>query len=84
MNSLNFRAPSATAVYPLHGVGSMLLDLHQQMAEQYHVYSAGSPAAHSLSVAERLAGRSTLLLLLLQHRNHEKAQKLARNRSLAP
>lgn len=62
MNSLNFCGPSATAVYPLHGVGSMLLDLHQQMAEQYHVYSAGSPAAHSLSVAERLAGRSTLLL----------------------
>lgn len=57
MNSLNFCAPSATAVYPFHGVSSMLLDLHQQMAEQYHVYSAGRPAAHTLSVAERLAGR---------------------------
>lgn len=56
-------------MYPLHGVSTMLLDLHQQMAEQYHVYSAGSPAAHSLSVAERLAGRSTLLLLVLL-RNH--------------
>lgn len=57
MNSLNFCGPSATVVYPFHGVSSMLLELHQQMAEQYQVYSAGSPAAHTLSVAERLAGR---------------------------
>lgn len=57
MNSFNFCGPSATAAYPFHDVNSMLLDLHHQMAEQYHVYSAGSPAAHTLSVAERLAGR---------------------------
>lgn len=60
MNSLNFCGPSTAAVYPLHGVNSMLLDLHHQMAEQYHAYSAGSPAAHTLSVAERLAGRAPL------------------------
>lgn len=66
MNSLNFCGESATAVYPFHGVSSMLLDLHQQMAEQYHVYSAGRPAAHTLSVAERLAGRVGHALLPTQ------------------
>ncbi|XP_056894071.1 diencephalon/mesencephalon homeobox protein 1-B [Takifugu flavidus] len=71
MNSLNFCAPSATAVYPLHGVSSMLLDLHQQMAEQYHVYSAGSPAAHSLSVAERLAE----LILEARYGNQQKQRR---------
>lgn len=46
-------------VFPLHGVNAMLLELHHQMAEQYSVYSAASPAVHTLSVAERLAGMST-------------------------
>ena len=67
MNSLNFCGPSSGGgggvggvggVYPLHGVNSMLFDLRHQMAEQYHVFSAASPAAHTLSVAERLAGGS--------------------------
>lgn len=61
MNSLDFCATSsgpagARAGYPLRTVNSMLFDLHHQMAEQYHVYSAASPAVHTLSVAERLAG----------------------------
>lgn len=68
MNSLNFCGPSATAVYPFHGVNSMLLDLHHQMAEQYHVYSAGSPAAHTLSVAERLAGRPRCTIKVERYR----------------
>eukprot|EP00064_Thunnus_orientalis_P012843 superscaffoldBa00002014_g12879 len=55
MNSLNFCWQSSGGVYPLRGVNSMLFDLHHQMAEQYHVYSAASPTAHTLSVAERLA-----------------------------
>lgn len=58
MNSLNFCGTSGGGVYPLHGVSSMLFDLHHQMAEQYHVYPAASPAVHTLSVAERLAGGS--------------------------
>lgn len=58
MNSLNFCETSSSAAYPLHGVNSMLFDLHHQMAEQYHVYTAASPTVHTLSVAERLAGRS--------------------------
>lgn len=62
MNSLDFcgtpsgAAAGAGAGYPLRTVNSTLFDFHQQMAEQYHVYSAGSPAVHTLSVAERLAG----------------------------
>ncbi|XP_037324855.2 diencephalon/mesencephalon homeobox protein 1 isoform X1 [Pungitius pungitius] len=56
MNGLNFCGTSSGGgVYPLHGVPSMLFDLHHQMAEQYHVYSAACPTAHTLSVAERLA-----------------------------
>lgn len=48
---------SSAAVYPLHGVNSVLFDLHHQMAEQYRVYPAATPTVHTLSVAERLAGR---------------------------
>ena len=58
MNSLNFCWQSNAGVHPLRGVNSMLFDLHHQMAEQYHVYSAASPTVHTLSVAERLAGGS--------------------------
>ncbi|KAM7012652.1 diencephalon/mesencephalon homeobox protein 1-B isoform 2-T2 [Tautogolabrus adspersus] len=71
MNSLNFCGPSRGAVYPLHGVSSMLLDLHQQMAEQYHVYSAASPAVHTLSVAERLAE----LILEARYGNQQKQRR---------
>lgn len=60
MNSLDFCGTSssagARAGYPLRTVNAMLFDLHHQMAEQYHVYSAANPAVHTLSVAERLAG----------------------------
>lgn len=63
MNSLNFCGASSgvggVGAYPLHGVNSMLFDLHHQMAEQYHVYSAAAPTVHTLSVAERLAGGFT-------------------------
>ncbi|TNN29823.1 Diencephalon/mesencephalon homeobox protein 1-B [Liparis tanakae] len=47
---------ASRGAFPLHGAHA-LLDLHRQMAEQYHVFSvaAGGPAAHALSVAERLA-----------------------------
>lgn len=53
--SMNFCGPGG-AGFPLHGVNPALLDLHHQMAEQYHVYSAAGSTLHSLSVAERLAG----------------------------
>ncbi|XP_056270988.1 paired box protein Pax-6 [Pseudoliparis swirei] len=65
MDSL--RCAASRGVFPLHGAHA-LLDLHRQMAEQYHVFSAaaGGPAAHALSVAERLAGaRSCCLLTVL-------------------
>ncbi|XP_028442393.1 diencephalon/mesencephalon homeobox protein 1-B [Perca flavescens] len=71
MNSLNFRGPSSGGVYPLHGVNSMLFDLHHQMAEQYHVYSAAGPAAHTLSVAERLAE----LILEARYGNQQKQRR---------
>ncbi|XP_060890992.1 diencephalon/mesencephalon homeobox protein 1-B isoform X1 [Labrus mixtus] len=71
MNSLNFCGPSRGGVYPLHGVNSLLLDLHQQMAEQYHVYSAASPAVHTLSVAERLAE----LILEARYGNQQKQRR---------
>lgn len=72
MNSLDFcgtpRGAGARAGYPLRTVNSMLFDLHHQMAEQYHVYSAASPAVHTLSVAERLAGGFALDLARAQTR----------------
>ncbi|XP_042368172.1 diencephalon/mesencephalon homeobox protein 1 [Plectropomus leopardus] len=74
MNSLNFCGTSSgvgAGVYPLHGVNSMLFDLHHQMAEQYHVYSAASPAAHTLSVAERLAE----LILEARYGNQQKQRR---------
>uniref|UniRef100_UPI0037E98F34 diencephalon/mesencephalon homeobox protein 1-B n=1 Tax=Semicossyphus pulcher TaxID=241346 RepID=UPI0037E98F34 len=71
MNSMNFCGSPPGGVYPLHGVNSMLLDLHQQMAEQYHVYSAASPAVHALSVAERLAE----LILEARYGNQQKQRR---------
>ncbi|XP_070688336.1 diencephalon/mesencephalon homeobox protein 1-B [Pempheris klunzingeri] len=71
MNSLNFCGTSSSGVYPLRGVNSMLFDLHQQMAEQYHVYSAASPSAHTLSVAERLAE----LILEARYGNQQKQRR---------
>ncbi|XP_051233426.1 diencephalon/mesencephalon homeobox protein 1-B [Dicentrarchus labrax] len=71
MNSLNFCGPSSGAVYPLHGVNSVLFDLHHQMAEQYHVYSAASPTVHTLSVAERLAE----LILEARYGNQQKQRR---------
>ncbi|KAG7230583.1 hypothetical protein INR49_025300 [Caranx melampygus] len=58
-------------VYPLHGVNSMLFDLHHQMAEQYHVYSAAAPTVHTLSVAERLAE----LILEARYGNQQKQRR---------
>ncbi|XP_031715668.1 diencephalon/mesencephalon homeobox protein 1-B [Anarrhichthys ocellatus] len=72
MNSLNFCGTSSGGgVYPLHGVHSMLFDLHHQMAEQYHVYSAASPTVHTLSVAERLAE----LILEARYGNQQKQRR---------
>ncbi|XP_070765055.1 diencephalon/mesencephalon homeobox protein 1 [Enoplosus armatus] len=71
MNSLNFCGASSGGVYPLHGVNSMLFDLRHQMAEQYHVYSAASPAVHTLSVAERLAE----LILEARYGNQQKQRR---------
>ncbi|XP_044217833.1 diencephalon/mesencephalon homeobox protein 1-B [Thunnus albacares] len=71
MNSLNFCWQSSGGVYPLRGVNSMLFDLHHQMAEQYHVYSAASPTAHTLSVAERLAE----LILEARYGNQQKQRR---------
>uniref|UniRef100_UPI003AAF0A68 paired box protein Pax-6 n=1 Tax=Centroberyx gerrardi TaxID=166262 RepID=UPI003AAF0A68 len=71
MNSLNFCGASSGGVYPLHSVNSMLFDLHHQMAEQYHVYSAASPAVHTLSVAERLAE----LILEARYGNQQKQRR---------
>ncbi|XP_074524997.1 uncharacterized protein dmbx2 [Halichoeres trimaculatus] len=71
MNSLNLCGASSGAVYPLHGVNSMLHELHQQMAEQYHLYSAASPAVHTISVAERLAE----LILEARYGNQQKQRR---------
>ncbi|XP_041791233.1 diencephalon/mesencephalon homeobox protein 1 [Chelmon rostratus] len=71
MNSLSFCGPSGAGVYPLRGVNSMLFDLHHQMAEQYRVYSAASPTAHTLSVAERLAE----LILEARYGNQQKQRR---------
>ncbi|XP_054458925.1 diencephalon/mesencephalon homeobox protein 1 [Anoplopoma fimbria] len=72
MHSLNYCGTSSGGgVYPLHGVNSMLFDLHHQMAEQYHVYSAASPTVHTLSVAERLAE----LILEARYGNQQKQRR---------
>ncbi|XP_035503239.1 diencephalon/mesencephalon homeobox protein 1-B [Scophthalmus maximus] len=70
MNSMNFCGTSGGGVY-LHGVNSMLFDLHHQMAEQYHAYSAAGPAVHNLSVAERLAE----LILEARYGNQQKQRR---------
>ncbi|KAL3977508.1 claudin [Sarotherodon galilaeus] len=71
MNSLNFCGTSGGGVYPFHGVNSMLVDLRHQMAEQYHPYSAAGPAAHTLTVAERLAE----LILEARYGNQQKQRR---------
>ncbi|XP_039984452.1 diencephalon/mesencephalon homeobox protein 1 [Xiphias gladius] len=71
MNPLNFCGTSGGGVYPLHGVNSVLFDLHHQMAEQYHVYSAAGPTVHTLSVAERLAE----LILEARYGNQQKQRR---------
>nr|XP_046248107.1 diencephalon/mesencephalon homeobox protein 1 [Scatophagus argus] len=71
MNSLNFCGTSGGVAYPLPGVHSVLFDLHHQMAEQYHVYSAAGPAVHTLSVAERLAE----LILEARYGNQQKQRR---------
>ncbi|XP_063748377.1 diencephalon/mesencephalon homeobox protein 1 isoform X2 [Eleginops maclovinus] len=49
----------------------MLFDLRHQMAEQYRMYSAASPAVHTLSVAERLAE----LILEARYGNQQKQRR---------
>ncbi|KAM9848867.1 diencephalon/mesencephalon homeobox protein 1-B [Aulostomus maculatus] len=71
MNSLGLCGASRGGVFPLHGVNAMLLDFHHQMAEQYSVYSAASPAVHTLSVAERLAE----LILEARYGNQQKQRR---------
>ncbi|XP_077391604.1 diencephalon/mesencephalon homeobox protein 1-B [Festucalex cinctus] len=60
-------------MFPLHGVNAaMLLELHQQMAPQYSgVYPAASPAARTLSVAEKLAE----LILEARYGNQQKQRR---------
>lgn len=60
MNSLSFYGTTGSGVYPVHGVNSVLFDLRHQVAQQYQAYpAAAAPAAHTFSVAERLAGGSS-------------------------
>ncbi|XP_057696093.1 diencephalon/mesencephalon homeobox protein 1 [Corythoichthys intestinalis] len=60
-------------MFPVHGINtSMLLEFHQQMAPQYNnVYAAASPAARTLSVAERLAE----LILEARYGNQQKQRR---------
>ncbi|XP_058494773.1 diencephalon/mesencephalon homeobox protein 1-B [Solea solea] len=71
MNSLNFCGTSSSGVFPVHGVNSVLLDLHHQMAEQFHAYSAAGPTVHTLTVAERLAE----LILEARYGNQQKQRR---------
>nr|XP_020458478.1 diencephalon/mesencephalon homeobox protein 1-B-like [Monopterus albus]XP_020458479.1 diencephalon/mesencephalon homeobox protein 1-B-like [Monopterus albus] len=71
MNPLNFCGAPSSAAYPLHGVNSMLFELPQQMAEQYHAYSTAGPTVHSLTVAERLAE----LILEARYGNQQKQRR---------
>ncbi|XP_061740035.1 diencephalon/mesencephalon homeobox protein 1-B [Nerophis ophidion] len=66
MNSLSLC--SGPSILPLHDV---MLDLHQQMAQQYSVYSAAGPAVRTLSVAERLAE----LILETRYGNQQKQRR---------
>uniref|UniRef100_A0A665WRI3 Zgc:101100 n=1 Tax=Echeneis naucrates TaxID=173247 RepID=A0A665WRI3_ECHNA len=71
MNSLNFCSASNDGVYSLHGARAMLFDIHQQMAEQYRVYSAAGPTVHTISMAERLAE----LILEARYGNQQKQRR---------
>ncbi|KAM4738888.1 homeobox protein otx5-B [Anableps anableps] len=72
MNSLSFYGTTGSGVYPFHGVNSMLFDLRHQMAQQYQAYSAAAaPAAHTFSVAERLAE----LILEARYGNQQKQRR---------
>ncbi|KAK2835288.1 hypothetical protein Q5P01_015772 [Channa striata] len=71
MNSLNFCGPTPGSLFPVHGVNSALFDLHQQMAERYHVYAASGRTGHGFSVAERLAE----LILEARYGNQQKQRR---------
>ncbi|XP_012736859.2 diencephalon/mesencephalon homeobox protein 1-B [Fundulus heteroclitus] len=73
MNSLSFYGTSAGGLYPLHGANSVLFDLRHQVAQQYQAYSAAAaaPAAHTFSVAERLAE----LILEARYGNQQKQRR---------
>ncbi|XP_038142022.1 diencephalon/mesencephalon homeobox protein 1-B-like [Cyprinodon tularosa] len=68
MNSQSFYGTACSAMYPLHGVNSVLFDLRHQMAQQYQ---AAAPAAHTFSVAERLAE----LILEARYGNQQKQRR---------
>ncbi|XP_053709461.1 diencephalon/mesencephalon homeobox protein 1-B [Synchiropus splendidus] len=67
MNSLHL----SRGGFPLRGVNATPLDFNQQVAEQYSVYSAASPAVHTLNVAERLAE----LILEARYGSHQKQRR---------
>uniref|UniRef100_A0A8C6V5T7 Zgc:101100 n=1 Tax=Neogobius melanostomus TaxID=47308 RepID=A0A8C6V5T7_9GOBI len=69
MNSLGLCSGPSAAALPLHTMNAMLFDLHQQVAQQHHVYSAAP--THALSVAERLAE----LLLEARYGNPQKQRR---------
>uniref|UniRef100_A0A3P9NRN3 Diencephalon/mesencephalon homeobox 2 n=1 Tax=Poecilia reticulata TaxID=8081 RepID=A0A3P9NRN3_POERE len=72
MNSLRFYGTTGSGVYPVHGVNSVLFDLRHQVAQRYQAYpAAAAPAAHTFSVAERLAE----LILEARYGNQQKQRR---------
>ncbi|MEQ2302606.1 hypothetical protein AMECASPLE_008354 [Ameca splendens] len=71
MNTLSFYGTPG-GVYPVHGLNSVLFDPRHQMAQQYQGFSAAAaPAAHTFSVAERLAE----LILEARYGNQQKQRR---------
>ncbi|MEQ2196252.1 hypothetical protein XENOCAPTIV_000001 [Xenoophorus captivus] len=71
MNTLSFYGTPG-GVYPVHGLKSVLFDPRHQMAQQYQGFSAAAaPAAHTFSVAERLAE----LILEARYGNQQKQRR---------
>ncbi|XP_034035072.1 diencephalon/mesencephalon homeobox protein 1 [Thalassophryne amazonica] len=71
MNALNFHGTCSGGVFPVHHSNSALFNHHQQMAQQYHIYTAAGPTVHALSVAERLAE----LILEARYGNYQKQRR---------
>nr|XP_055025069.1 diencephalon/mesencephalon homeobox protein 1 [Misgurnus anguillicaudatus] len=63
---------SSQGLFPLSQVNSLFFDVHQQMAQQYQVHSAGSPSSiQTFTVAERLAE----LILEARYGNQQKQRR---------